>query len=246
LPTLPNADKIVNDSVDCVRRGEQNRENVLKGTRDIWLRNPAKRPVFDQMLRDAMRRRFDALLVWSMDRRCRSVLHVAQAMIELDAANVALISKQQSIDATGPFGRAMMQMATVFHRTRTLNDQVEGHRGAGSRACRGKDARPSPGCSDDKGCDPTAAWSRAWHPESHQDRALWIGNGAAGEAGDGGDFGFYGIDRRPSGGWPFQKPSRIKKVRPLYKSHGEPCPEGPRCYAYYPLASWPSSSYRLD
>ena len=73
-----------------------------------------KRPSFDQMLKDAMRRRFDVLLIWSMDRLGRSVLHVAQAMAELDAAGVALISEQQGIDATGPFGRAMMQMATVF------------------------------------------------------------------------------------------------------------------------------------
>ena len=73
-----------------------------------------KRPAFDQMLKDAMRRRFDVLLIWSMDRLGRSVLHVAQAMAELDAAGVALISEQQGIDATGPFGRAMMQMATVF------------------------------------------------------------------------------------------------------------------------------------
>jgi DNA invertase Pin-like site-specific DNA recombinase len=73
-----------------------------------------KRPAFDQMLKDAMRRRFDVLLIWSMDRLGRSVLHVAQAMAELDAAGVALISEQQGIDGTGPFGRAMMQMATVF------------------------------------------------------------------------------------------------------------------------------------
>jgi DNA invertase Pin-like site-specific DNA recombinase len=66
------------------------------------------------MLKDAVRRRFDVLLVWSIDRLGRSVLHVAQAMAELDAAGVALISEQQGIDGTGPFGRAMMQMATVF------------------------------------------------------------------------------------------------------------------------------------
>jgi len=35
-----------------------------------------KRPAFDQLLKDAMRRRFDILLVWSMDRLRRSVLHV--------------------------------------------------------------------------------------------------------------------------------------------------------------------------
>jgi DNA invertase Pin-like site-specific DNA recombinase len=73
-----------------------------------------KRPAFDQMLKDAVRRRFDVCLVWSMDRLGRSVLHVAQAMAELDAAGVALISEQQGVDGTTPFGRAMMQMATVF------------------------------------------------------------------------------------------------------------------------------------
>jgi DNA invertase Pin-like site-specific DNA recombinase len=73
-----------------------------------------KRPAFDAMLKDAVRRRFDVLLVWSIDRLGRSVLHVAQAMAELDASGVALISEQQGIDGTGPFGRAMMQMATVF------------------------------------------------------------------------------------------------------------------------------------
>lgn len=35
-----HAVKIVNDAVDQVRRGEQKRQNVLKGTRYIWLRNP--------------------------------------------------------------------------------------------------------------------------------------------------------------------------------------------------------------
>ena len=49
-----------------------------------------------------------------MDPFGRSVLYIAQAMAELDAAGVALIGEQQGIDATGPFGRAMMQMATVF------------------------------------------------------------------------------------------------------------------------------------
>jgi DNA invertase Pin-like site-specific DNA recombinase len=53
------------------------------------------------MFKDAMRRRFDVRLVWSMYR------HVAQAMAELDAAGVALISGQQGIDGTGPFGRAI-------------------------------------------------------------------------------------------------------------------------------------------
>ena len=73
-----------------------------------------KRPAFDQMLKDALRRRFDVLMVWSIDRLGRSVLHVSNAMAELDAAGVALYSDQQAIDSTSPFGKAMIQMACVF------------------------------------------------------------------------------------------------------------------------------------
>jgi DNA invertase Pin-like site-specific DNA recombinase len=73
-----------------------------------------KRPAFDQMLKDAVRRKFDVTMVWSIDRLGRSVLHVANAMAELDAAGVALYSDQQAIDSTTPFGKAMMQMACVF------------------------------------------------------------------------------------------------------------------------------------
>src|SRR6202046_4904787 len=74
----------------------------------------SERPAFNQMLKDAVRRRFDVLMVWSIDRLGRSVLHVASALAELDAAGVALYSDQQAIDSTSPFGKAMMQMACVF------------------------------------------------------------------------------------------------------------------------------------
>ena len=73
-----------------------------------------QRPAFNQMLKDAVRGRFDVLMVWSIDRLGRSVLHVASAMAEMDAAGVALYSDQQAIDSTSPFGKAMMQMACVF------------------------------------------------------------------------------------------------------------------------------------
>jgi transposase len=36
-----HAVKIINDAVDQVRRGEQKRQSLLRGTRYIWLRNPA-------------------------------------------------------------------------------------------------------------------------------------------------------------------------------------------------------------
>jgi DNA invertase Pin-like site-specific DNA recombinase len=73
-----------------------------------------QRPAFDQLLKDAVRRRFDILMVWSIDRLGRSVLHVANALAELDAAGIRLYCDQQGIDSSTPMGRAMIQMASVF------------------------------------------------------------------------------------------------------------------------------------
>jgi DNA invertase Pin-like site-specific DNA recombinase len=72
------------------------------------------RPAFDTMLKDAVRRQFDVLMVWSIDRLGRSVLHVANALAELDAAGIRLYCDQQGIDSSTPMGRAMIQMASVF------------------------------------------------------------------------------------------------------------------------------------
>ena len=74
-----------------------------------------QRPAFDPMLKDAVRRRYDILMVWSIDRLGRSVLHVANALAELDAAGIRLYCDQQrGSTAATPMGRAMIQMASVF------------------------------------------------------------------------------------------------------------------------------------
>ena len=73
-----------------------------------------KRPAFDAMLRDAGRRRFDILLVWSIDRLGRSTAAVATALAELEGARVAIFAEKEAVDATTAHGRAMLQMAAVF------------------------------------------------------------------------------------------------------------------------------------
>src|ERR1700681_3742252 len=54
-----------------------------------------QRPAVDAMLKDAVRRRYDILMVWSIDRVGRSVLHVANALAELDAGGIRLYCDQQ-------------------------------------------------------------------------------------------------------------------------------------------------------
>lgn len=73
-----------------------------------------KRPGFDTAMKDAIRRRFDVLMVWSVDRLGRSAAGVAVALEDLCAAGVAIYADKEAVDATTPHGKAMLQMAAVF------------------------------------------------------------------------------------------------------------------------------------
>lgn len=73
-----------------------------------------QRPGLDAAMKDATRRRFDVLMVWSVDRLGRSAAGVAAALDELQAAGVAIYADKEAVDATTPHGRAMLQMAAVF------------------------------------------------------------------------------------------------------------------------------------
>jgi DNA invertase Pin-like site-specific DNA recombinase len=73
-----------------------------------------KRPQFDAMLKDAIRREFDVLAVWSVDRLGRSLQDLIGCLNELHAAGVELYMHKQAIDTTTPAGKALFSMLGVF------------------------------------------------------------------------------------------------------------------------------------
>jgi DNA invertase Pin-like site-specific DNA recombinase len=72
------------------------------------------RPGLDQMLKDAVKRKFDVVMVWAVDRLGRSLPDLIGTMQELHGAKVDLFLLQQGLDTTTPSGRAMFQMLGVF------------------------------------------------------------------------------------------------------------------------------------
>lgn len=72
------------------------------------------RPQLDGMLKDAVRRRFDVVMVWAVDRLGRSLPDLVATMQELHASKVDLFILQQALDTTTPAGRAMFGMLGVF------------------------------------------------------------------------------------------------------------------------------------
>src|SRR6266702_3435077 len=73
-----------------------------------------KRPAFDALCRDATQRRFDMVMVWSVDRLGRSLQDLIAFLSELHALGIDLFLHQQGLDTTTPAGKAMFQMLGVF------------------------------------------------------------------------------------------------------------------------------------
>ena len=73
-----------------------------------------KRPEFDRLLKDATRRKFDVLMVWSVDRLGRSLQDLVLFLGEIHANGVDLYLHVQGVDTTTPAGRALFQMLAVF------------------------------------------------------------------------------------------------------------------------------------
>jgi DNA invertase Pin-like site-specific DNA recombinase len=73
-----------------------------------------KRPAFDALHRAAVRREFDVVMAWSVDRLGRSLQDLIGFLSEVHAAGVDLFLHQQGLDTTTPAGKAMFQMMGVF------------------------------------------------------------------------------------------------------------------------------------
>jgi len=72
------------------------------------------RKEFDKLLKGAVRREFDLVAAWSVDRLGRSLQDLIGFLQELHGADVDLYLHQQALDTTTPSGKAMFQMMGVF------------------------------------------------------------------------------------------------------------------------------------
>ncbi len=68
------------------------------------------RPQLNRLMADAHRRKFDAVLVWKLDRFGRSLKHLVDALAEFEALGVAFVSLKDNLDLSAPAGRLMFQI----------------------------------------------------------------------------------------------------------------------------------------
>ena len=72
------------------------------------------RPQFNAMLNSAVRREFDVVMAWGVDRLGRSLRDLVAFLDELHSLNVDLYLHVQAVDTTTPAGRALFGMLSVF------------------------------------------------------------------------------------------------------------------------------------
>src|SRR6201982_3505451 len=65
------------------------------------------RPELNRLMADAKRRKFDAVLVWKLDRFGRSLRHLVNALAEFESVGIAFVSLSDNLDLSTPSGRLM-------------------------------------------------------------------------------------------------------------------------------------------
>jgi DNA invertase Pin-like site-specific DNA recombinase len=78
-------------------------ENGVSGSKD-------SRPELNRLMADAKKRKFDAVLVWKLDRFGRSLRHLVNALAEFESLGIAFVSLTNNLDLTTPSGRLMFQI----------------------------------------------------------------------------------------------------------------------------------------
>jgi len=73
-----------------------------------------KRTGFDELIKGAVKKDFDTILVWSVDRLGRSLQDLVSFLNEIHSVDCNLYIHQSGIDSSTPSGKMMFQMCGVF------------------------------------------------------------------------------------------------------------------------------------
>ncbi len=98
-----------------------------------------RRPALDRLLKDARRRRFDAVACVKLDRLARSVRHLTTLAGEFEALGIGLVVLDQAIDTNTPSGRLLFHVLGAIAEFE--RDLIRERTAAGMRAARRRGKR---------------------------------------------------------------------------------------------------------
>src|SRR5450759_3836075 len=123
--TLPAQGRVALYARVSTSNGQQDPERQLRELREYAKRrdlsivgeytdrlsgSKESRPALNRLMADASARKFDAVLVWKLDRFARSLKHLVNALAEFEALGVAFVSLRDNLDLSTPSGRLMFQI----------------------------------------------------------------------------------------------------------------------------------------
>lgn len=73
-----------------------------------------ERPALKKLMQAAMRKEFDMVAIWSIDRLARSTIDLFHIMMDLKQKEIDLYAHKQAIDTSTPTGRMMWQLLGIF------------------------------------------------------------------------------------------------------------------------------------
>ena len=94
--------------------GEAALENIAVFEDEGFSGGNLNRPDFKKMMDAAKKHRFQAIIVYRLDRISRNISDFAGLIEELSRLDIAFISIKEQFDTGTPMGRAMMYIASVF------------------------------------------------------------------------------------------------------------------------------------
>jgi DNA invertase Pin-like site-specific DNA recombinase len=119
----------------AARRGwdvtDEYTDHGVSGSRD-------SRPELNRLMADACQRRFDAILVWKVDRFGRSLRHLVNSLAELGALGVAFVSLRDNLDLSTPSGRLMFAVIGAMAEFERALIQERVRAGLGNARAKGK------------------------------------------------------------------------------------------------------------
>jgi DNA invertase Pin-like site-specific DNA recombinase len=108
-------------------------EGVSAHTDDI-----TKRPAFHQLVRDAERHQFDAVIVHKLDRFARSVVVALSTFKQLNDLGISFLSlSEQGMDFTTPMGKVLFGMLALLAEYYSENLGLETKKGKAERKAKG-------------------------------------------------------------------------------------------------------------
>ena len=94
--------------LDLQQLARQRGYEIIREYSDQISGTKARRPGLGELMRAARRGSFEVVLVWACDRIARSTRHFLEVLDELNRLEIEFVSFRESIDTSGPLGRAIV------------------------------------------------------------------------------------------------------------------------------------------